>query len=110
MSGDEASFRRPPVAVHTRTKADARQRLLGALPSIVALVASLILAGVLLWCDRTAWADQYEAEADRALSAGDFATARVCYERLLSEQPDSAHYRDGLTFAARQMQAPQTAR
>jgi hypothetical protein len=73
------------------------RRLLGASPAAITLVATLILSGVLHFSRGSPELTvRYERDAEQALAAGDYETARICFERLLQLRPTDPAYAQGL--------------
>lgn len=62
-------------------------RWAAALPALLTIVVVLLL-GIAAWAQRSdAIETRYQHDAEAAISASDFGTARVCYERLLQRSP-----------------------
>jgi thioredoxin-like negative regulator of GroEL len=85
-----------PASPRIRRAADAnspgraRRRLLrwaAAVPSLVAIVACLLVGAAAMSQRADQTRVRYHQAADAALAADDFRTARVCYERLLQSSP-----------------------
>lgn len=93
-------IRRAPQSPATRGPlVQALIRWSGAMPALLA-IACILLFGVLALGQRTAMTRaSYEREAEASLSARDFKTARVCYERLLQWNKDDVALRFGLARA-----------
>ena len=95
------SRRRQPVRLTRATAAPSPgRRLLAGLPAILVTVLGM---GVSVTTAVRGGGSpdllrRYERDASRALAIGDYATAHVCYERLLQSSPDNADYRAGLAL------------
>jgi hypothetical protein len=75
----------------------AGRQVLAALPAAITLVAALIVGAALLVSPTSPeMARRYERDAERALAARDYETARVCFERLLQSNPNHPAFREGL--------------
>jgi tetratricopeptide (TPR) repeat protein len=78
-------------------------RWAAAAPAIVTIGIAL-LVGIAAWAQRPeAIRAAYQRDAEVALSAADFKTARVCYERLLQASPDDPALLLGLAKALQGM-------
>src|SRR4051812_49576964 len=87
---------RPVVRLTPPSTAGRPRRLLGALPAAGTLVAAVVLSGVMVVSRGSHdLRGRYERDAERALAARDYETARVCFERLLQIAPDNPGYAEG---------------
>src|SRR4051812_4594181 len=95
--GPLATARAGRRAVRRRLRPRRRLELLLALPAAAAIVGGVALSAA-LWrgANQTALQKQYETLAYESLAAGDNETARICFERLLQDQPEAPLYRAGL--------------
>lgn len=63
-------------------------RWFAAVPALVT-IALVLLFGIAVWAQRSDATDaRYQRDAETAMNARNFDTARVCYERLLQREPD----------------------
>ena len=69
--------------------------VLAVLPAVLVALSILLLAILTTGPDYSSrlW---YRSEAARCMSAGDFATARLCYASLVQKSPDNPGYKYGL--------------
>jgi len=96
----------PPVEPRQSPSAEviyatsSRGRVWAAATAVCVLVAGAL--GTILLLLGLGAADvpaRYEADAARALSGGDYQTARICFERLLQRNPNDPHLRLGLALS-----------
>lgn len=79
--------RRAPGPATARSARHRLLRWIGVAPSLLTILACLLIAAA-AWSQRADQTDaRYRDQAEAAMAAGDFRTARVCYERLLQSSP-----------------------
>ena len=65
----------------------------------VLVIASMVLVGILVMRPNRLSDAWYAQQAIRSKSAGDFATARLCYASLLQRSPTNAEYQYGMAIS-----------
>jgi hypothetical protein len=102
----------PPTArtkiSHSR-ESENRSRLIAGSPAIIAAASAVIFGLFLARQPSQTIASQYQSEATNALAAGQFETARICYERLLQSDPRNESCIEGLALSLRGMGQDQEA-
>lgn len=87
----------------TRRERRDRWPLIVAAPAVFAVTISIVLVLRIRSQDVMS---RYDRNAVAALTAQDYATAKVCFERLLQRAPENRSYRDGLELATAGMSRP----
>lgn len=89
MTQPVSRIRRAPAPSSGASRAPIRMaRWAAAIPALVT-IGMVLLLGIAVWAQRPdAIATRYQRNAENAINASYFGTARVCYERLLQRSPN----------------------